>query len=109
MGLTERVNNKSNQKSLQNSYHPYLSEALLKVSSMSSKCLPGVLKDVDVFDGAGDGVRVIIISIGSFTKSFNNIQLQEPHQDSTYHPSVFLESWRTWMIVMELVMVSGYS
>ena len=61
-------------KFLQNSYHPYLSEAVLKVSSISSKCLPGVLKDVDVFDGAGDGVRLIIISIGSFTESFNKIQ-----------------------------------
>ena len=100
--VTKRVNNKSNQKSLQNSYHPYLSKALLKVSSKSSKCLPGVLKDVDVFDGAGDGVRVIIISIGSFTESFIKIQQQEPPQDSTCHPSVFLESWRTWMIVMEL-------
>ena len=78
MGLTERVNNKSNQKFLQNSYHPYLSEAVLKVSSISSKCLPGVSKDVDVFDGAGDGVRVIIISIESFTESFIKNKHQKP-------------------------------
>ena len=61
------------------SYYPSL--AFLKVSSnqdptsktspslhLSSKSLPGVLEDMDVLDGAGDGVRVIIISIKVFLK-----------------------------------------
>ena len=77
--------------------------------------LPGVLEDRDVLDGAVDGVRVLTISIlwrpkwlsiscllpfgtilaaivGSFTENFIKIQHQEPHHDSTYHPSLFLES-----------------
>ena len=32
--------------------------------------LPGGLEDTDVLDGAGDGVRVLMISIRSFTESF---------------------------------------
>ena len=64
---------------------------------------------MDVLDGAGDGVRVLIISMRSFTESFIKIQHQEPHQDSTYPPSLFLESWRMWMFLMELEMVLWYS
>ena len=41
---------------------------------LSSKSLTGVLEDVDVLDGAGDGVRVLIISSRSFTESFIKIQ-----------------------------------
>ena len=36
---------------------------------------------MDVLDGAGDGVRVIIISIGIFPGSFNMIQDQEPRNN----------------------------
>ena len=75
----------------------------------SSKSFPGVLEDSDVLDGAGDGVRVLKTSLGSFTESFIKIQHQEPCQDSKYPPSHFLESWRTVMFLMELEMVSGYS
>ena len=73
------------------------------------KSLPRVLNDVDVLDGTGDGVRVLIISIRSFTESFIKIKNQEPCQDSTYPPSLLLESSRTWMSLMELEMVSRYS
>ena len=52
--------------------------------------LHGVLEDRDVLDGAVDGVRVLTISIGSFTENFLKTQHQEPHQDSTYHPSLYL-------------------
>ena len=76
---------------------------------MSSKSFPGVLEDNDVLDGAGDGVKVLNISQGSFTESFMQIQHQEVSQDSTYPPSHFLESWRKVMFLMELEMVSGYS
>ena len=98
---------------------------------LSSKSLPGVLKDMDVLDGAGDCVRVLILSIIGFLESsikiknikrhgagdcvrvlilsiigfpesFIKIQHQKPHQVSTYPPSPFLESWRTWMVLMEL-------
>ena len=44
---------------------------------------------------AGDGVRVLKISLESVTESFIKIQHQEPCQDSTFPPSLFLESWRT--------------
>ena len=71
--------------------------------------LPGVLKDRDVLDLAVDGVRVVKILQGSFPESFIKILHQEPCQDSTSPPSLFLESWRTVMFLMELEMVSGYS
>ena len=76
---------------------------------MSSKSFPGVLEDRDVLDGAGDGVKVLNISQGSFTKSFIKIQHLEVCQESTYPPSHFLESWRKGMILMELEMVSRNS
>ena len=59
-------------------------EALLKVSSRTNKrkivktlpilkYSPGVLEDGDVLDRVGDGVRVLKISLGSFTESFIKI------------------------------------
>ena len=77
--------------------------------SLFFKSLPGVLKDMDVHDEAGDGVKVLKISQGNFTESFINTQHQEACQDSIYPPSLFLESWRTLMFLMELEMVSRYS
>ena len=74
---------------------------------LSSKYLPGVLDDVDVLDGAGDGVKVIIKSIGNFIESFIKIKHQEPCQDDTYPPRHLLESWRTWRFLMKQEMVSG--
>ena len=41
-------------------------------------------------------------------KSFIKIQQREACQDSTYPPSLFLESWKTGMFLMKLEMVSGY-
>ena len=76
---------------------------------MSSKSFTGVLEDRDVLDGAGDGVKVLNISQRSFTESFIKIQHQEVCQDSTYPQSLFLESLRTGILLMELEMVSGYS
>ena len=37
--------------------------------------------DMDVLDGAGDGVRVLIISLGTFTERFIKIQHKESCQD----------------------------
>ena len=62
---------------------------------LSSKSLAGVLDDRDVLDDAGDGVRVLKISLGSFTESFIKIQHQKPSQDSKCQLSIFLESRRT--------------
>ena len=64
---------------------------------LSSKSLSGVLEDRDVLDRAGDGVRVLIIPLGSFAESFIKILYQEPSQDSKCHRqlSFFLESRRT--------------
>ena len=73
---------------------------------ISSKSLPGVLQERDVLDGAGDGVKELNISQGSFTESFIKIQHQEVCQDSSYPPSNFLESWRKGMFLMELEIVS---
>ena len=70
--------------------------------------LPGVLKDMDIHDEAGDGVEVLKISQESFTESFIKIQYKEACQDSTYPPSLFLESWRTGMLLMKLEKLSGY-
>ena len=33
--------------------------------------------------------------------------LREACQDYTYHQSLFLESWRTWRVLMELEMCRG--
>ena len=72
-----------------------------------SKSLPGVLEDRDVLDRDRSGVRVLKIYLGSFTESFIKIQHKEACQDSMYPPSLFLESWRRGMFLMELEMVSG--
>ena len=68
--------------------------------SLLFKSLPGVLKDMDVHDEAGDGVMVLKISQGNFIESFIKIQHQEACQDSSYPPSLFLESWRTEMFLI---------
>ena len=75
---------------------------------LSFKSLPGVLEERDVLDGAGDGVKELKISQGSFTESFIKIQHQEACQDSAYLPSIFLKFWRKGMFLMELEMVSWY-
>ena len=74
---------------------------------LSSKSVPGVLEAFDVLDRAGVGVRVSKISIENFPESFIKIQHHKPHQDSTYPPSLFLESWRPLMFLIELELVSG--
>ena len=68
----------------------------------STKSLHGVLEDREVPDGAGDGVRVERTSIQIFAESFLKIQHQEPCQDSTRPPSLFMESCRTGRFLMEL-------
>ena len=42
---------------------------------LSSKSLPGVLEDMYIPDGPGDGVRWELTSIRSFCESFIKIQL----------------------------------
>ena len=59
---------------------------------LSSKSLPGVLKDRDVLDLTGDGARALKILQGSFTESIIKIQHQEACQESIYPPSLFLEA-----------------
>ena len=97
---------------------------------LSSKPSPRVLDDVDVLDrvgvgvrvlklslgsftesfitSAGDGVRVLEISLGSLTESFIKIQQKEACQDFTYPQNLLLESWRTGMCLIEWEMESGY-
>ena len=76
--------------------------------SLFFKSLPGVLKDMDIHNEARDGDKVLKISHGNFTESFINIHHQEACQDSIYPPSLFLESWRTRVFLIELELVSGY-
>ena len=71
--------------------------------------LAGVLDDRDVLDDAGDGDRVLKISLGSSTESLIKIQHQKLSQDCTYPSCQLLESWMTGMFLMMLEMVSGYS
>ena len=76
---------------------------------LSLKSLPGVFEGRDFPDGAGDGVRVVKISLESFTETFIKIQHQEHCQDFTYPTSLFLESCRTgiFLIKTPLVLVLG--
>ena len=74
---------------------------------MSFKSLNGVFEDTDDPDCAGDGVRRLGGPLESFTESFNKIENQEPCQDSPCPLSFLMESWRTWMFLTELGMVSG--
>ena len=56
---------------------------------MSSKSFTGVLEDRDVLDGAGDGVKVLNISMRSLTESF--IKIQHHHLSSKSLPGVLEE------------------
>ena len=61
---------------------------------------------MDIPDWPGDGVRWEGTFIRSVCESFIKIWHQEPCQDSTCTPSLFLESRRTWTFLMDLEMVS---
>ena len=50
-----------------------------------------------------------LMELGCSTENFSKIQHQRTCQDSTYPQSLFLESLRTGILLMELEMVSGYS
>ena len=89
-------------------FHQDPTSGTLSRLHLSSKSLPGVLEDLDVLYGAGDGFRVLIIFIRSLTESFIKIQHKDAYQDSPYHQSLFLESWRKGMFLMKQEMVSGY-
>ena len=77
---------------------------------LSSKSLPGVMEDKEVPDERGVGVRYQRSSFRSFCESFIKIQHQEPCQDSSCPPSLFLESWRSFRFLMNMELVSddGY-
>ena len=73
---------------------------------LSSKSLPGVLEDKDVPETLGDGVKRVVTSQGKFPASLTMIGLEKACQDSSCPPSLLLESWRTWMFLKHLEMVS---
>ena len=81
-------------------YHQDPTSWSLSRLHLSSKSLPGVLKDRDDLDFAWEGARVLKIFQGSFPESIIKIQHQEACQDSIYPPSLFLESWRTGMFLI---------
>ena len=57
-------------------------------------------------DAPGDVLRWKRTFKRSFSESFIKIGHPKPCQDSTYPPSLSLESWRTWRFLTHLVMVS---
>ena len=63
---------------------------------LSSKSLPGVLEDVEIHDEPGGGVIWQGSYFRSFCESFIKIQHQKICQDSTFPPSLSLESLRMW-------------
>ena len=93
------------QKLLRKFHQDSTSQTLSRLH-LSSKSLPGVLEDMEVPDAPGDGLRWKRKSKRSFPESFMKIGHQKPSQDSTCHPSLFLEFWRTWRFLMYLVIVS---
>ena len=61
---------------------------------------------MEVPDGPGDGVKGKGLSIWTSYEIFIKIHSQKLSQDSTYPPSHFLESWRTWRFLKDLDVVS---
>ena len=74
--------------------------------NLSSKCPPGVLEDMEVPDTPPCGVKRSNMVLGMFCESFMTIGALKGRQDSSCPPSVLLESWRTWMFLTHLEMVS---
>ena len=87
-------------------FHQYLTTGTMSRLHLSSKSLPGFKEDMDIPDEPGDGDRWEGTSIRSVSESFIRIRHQEPCQDSTCPPSLFLDSRRTWTFPMDLEMVS---
>ena len=89
-------------------------ESFIKIHHKEVKTLPIIQVSSWSLAGEGcswyavDGVRVLKILQGSFPESFIKVQHQEPCQYSKFPPSLFLESWRKVMFLMELEMVSEY-
>ena len=73
---------------------------------LSSKHSPRVLEDGDVLDRVGVGVRVLNISLGSFTESFiTSASLSRLYLSSKSFPGV----WEDWDVLGGAGDGSGYS
>ena len=90
-------------------FHKDWTSGTLSRLHLSSKSLPGVLEDMEVPDESGNGFWWLRIPLESITENFIKIGHQEPCQNSTYPPNLFLESWRTWRFLTNLKMVPGDS
>ena len=66
----------------------------------SSKSLPGVLEDMEVPDRDDFGGRPSTQVIWMVCESLMGIGHVEGHQDSARPPSLLLESWRTWRLLI---------
>ena len=86
--------------------HQCLTSGTMSELHMSSKSLPGVLEDMDIPYGPVYGIRWDGTSIRSVCKSLIKIWHQKPCQDSTYLPSLLLDSRRTWTFLKNREMVS---
>ena len=78
-------------------FHQDLTSETRSRLHLSCKSFPGVKEDMDIPDEPGDGVRWEGTSIRSVCETFIKIRHQEPCQDSTCPPSLFLESRMTWI------------
>ena len=85
-------------------------ESFMKIIALKgrqdSTCPPGVLEDMEVPDTPPCGVKRSNMVLGMFCESFMTIGALKGHQDSSCPPSVLLESWRTWMFLRHLELVS---
>ena len=61
---------------------------------------------LDVPETLGDGVGRVETSLGVFLASLKMIGWEKACQDSSCPPSLLLESWRTWMFLRHLELVS---
>ena len=61
---------------------------------------------MEVPDTPPGGVKRSNLVLRMFGENFMKIGALKGHQDSTCPPSVLLESWRTWMFLRHLELVS---
>ena len=73
---------------------------------LSSKTPAGVLEDMDVPDTLGDGVKSLERWPETLCVIFKMIGHVEVSQDSACPPRLQQESWRTWMFLTHLELVS---
>ena len=75
---------------------------------LSSKTPTGVLEDMDIPDTLGDDEKLLERWIETVCVNFKMIGHVEVSQDYACPPRLQQESWRTWMFLTHLEMVSNH-